>query len=223
MKLFVMSDIHGTLSKFESMIEKIDLKREDKLIILGDNIDRGEQSIEAVMKILELKEKGYQIITLMGNHEEMFLEVVEKYSSVSEALSSVDVNILIHNGTMKTLAQYYELPKKTQDIFLDEIKEYKDYHIEEDFLFVHAGVSPGIPLNEQKGEDLRWIREEFIYKESHGLPYTIVFGHTPTRYINKDNSNQVWREKDKIGIDCGAAYGGKLACINLSDNIVYYE
>jgi serine/threonine protein phosphatase 1 len=80
------------------------------------------------------------------------------------------------------------------------------HHLAPPFLFVHAGIRPGIPLADQDEEDLLWIREEF-FTRPHALPYTVVFGHTPTREARVDLPY-------RIGLDTGLVYGNKLSCLD---------
>jgi serine/threonine protein phosphatase 1 len=87
--------------------------------------------------------------------------------------------------------------------FLDRLQPYREMA---DYLFVHAGIRPGVPLQEQDESDLLWIREEF-YAHPDRYPKTIVFGHTPMR--------EVLMEEDRIGIDTACVYGNKLTCLIL--------
>jgi serine/threonine protein phosphatase 1 len=87
--------------------------------------------------------------------------------------------------------------------FLDRLRL---YHETDDYLFVHAGIRPGVPLQEQDESDLLWIREEF-YAHPGRYPKTVVFGHTPMR--------EVLMEDDRIGIDTACVYGNKLTCLSL--------
>ena len=73
-RIFVVSDIHGYYNLFEKLLEKIDLTKNDLLIILGDSCDRGENSIELYLKYIELREQGYQVKHIWGNHEDMLYE-----------------------------------------------------------------------------------------------------------------------------------------------------
>ena len=73
-RIFVVSDIHGYYNLFEKLLNKIDLTKNDLLIILGDSCDRGENSIELYLKYIELQEQGYQVKHIWGNHEEMLYE-----------------------------------------------------------------------------------------------------------------------------------------------------
>ena len=76
-RLLVISDIHGCLNEFNKLIDKVGLTKEDKLVILGDVIDRGSSNIETAFKIMELKRNECNIINIMGNHEEMFLHAIQ--------------------------------------------------------------------------------------------------------------------------------------------------
>lgn len=221
-RLLAISDIHGNLEKFEDLIDGIELSKEDRLVILGDNVDRGPQNVQTVFRIMELKEQGYDIVTLMGNHEDMLIHYIEKYDTVDELMYGMDGRTAAHNGTLDTFKEYMELSENDKKRFLNEIKSYEYYYKQWDYLFVHAGVMSGTPLEHQNIDDLMWIREGFTDRLSHGLPYVVIFGHTPTKYLNQDSKFKIWRGADKIGIDCGASFGGKLACLDVFDDIEYY-
>ena len=82
------------------------------------------------------------------------------------------------------------------------------YYLKGDYLFVHAGVMPNVPLEDQRYSDLMWIREEFLNCEEHGLPYFIVHGHTPVDTVDiKD---------DRMNIDTGSFFSGNLSAVLLS-------
>lgn len=223
MNMFVISDIHGELLKFEKMLELINFNKKDKLIILGDNIDRGPHGLQLVLRIKELKDKGFDIITLMGNHEQMFLDEVKYYnSSVESCLYELHNNRLnMSNDTYETLLQYFDLSHKERITVINEIRDYKYYYIQDSFLCVHAGIYPFVSIDKQEPEDLIWIRDIF-FNNLHGLPFTVIFGHTPTRILNNDNSDKIWYGEDKIGIDCGCVFGGKLGCLEVNSMKEYY-
>ncbi|MBU6283097.1 hypothetical protein KGQ64_12720, partial [bacterium] len=77
-------------------------------------------------------------------------------------------------------------------------------------LFVHAGIRPGVPLSEQVPDDLLWIREEFLL-EDPGVPWLVVFGHTPYR------GEPLFDVPRKVGLDTGCVYGGHLSCLDLTE------
>lgn len=221
-RLLAISDIHGCIKSFDNLINKVQLTKKDKLIVLGDNIDRGPNNLDVIMRIMKLKQEGYNIITLKGNHESMFLDLSLEYEDEEAVLASPLLDVIMHNGTYKTLMEYWALDSEDKVDILKEIMSYEDYYVEGDYLFVHAGVQPGIKLENQDIDDLFWIRDNFVNSASHGLPYTVIFGHTPTRNLNINRENKIWYDDDKIGIDCGAVHEGKLACLDLTNNLEYY-
>jgi len=81
------------------------------------------------------------------------------------------------------------------------------------YLFVHAGISPMLQLEEQQTEDMLWIRQEFIFNP-HRIDATVVFGHTPMRGVMIDLPY-------KLGIDTGLVYGGKLTCVEFTEGTLY--
>lgn len=107
------------------------------------------------------------------------------------------------NGAASTLRSYGGLLKIPDD-HLDFFHSTRYYYVIEDKFFVHAGVKPKIPLEKQKIEDLLWIREEFILSQDPLPGFKVIFGHTPFE--------EPLILKDKIGIDTGCVYSGKLSC-----------
>ena len=99
------------------------------------------------------------------------------------------------------------------DPHLDFVKRLATSYLRPPYLFVHAGVVPALELEEQRVEDMLWIRQEFIFSP-HKLGSTVVFGHTPMRAVMVDLPY-------KLGIDTGLVYGGKLTCIELTEGVLY--
>ncbi|MEN3042374.1 MAG: metallophosphoesterase family protein [Fervidobacterium sp.] len=196
--LWVIGDIHGCLKPLEKLILEISPTENDKLIFLGDYIDRGSDSKGVVDYLLELSKRA-NCVFLRGNHEQMLLDVIE---------NGDEPFLWFMNGAQATWRSYGNL----QNLSLNEehIQFYRNtkyYHLEDRYLFVHAGIRPKIPLEKQDPRDLIWIREEFITK-NHNIGYIVVFGHTPFQ--------DVFITDDKIGIDTGCVYGGKLTAYNLT-------
>lgn len=220
-RLFAISDIHGCLSEIKLMLKLIKLTKNDRLVILGDNIDRGPYSIEVVLEIKKLKDEGYDIITLKGNHEEMLIDSLKEFESMEDVNNSYLKSNLIHNGTYGTLEKYFSASPESKAAFLTEISNYKLTHIEDNYLFVHAGVCPNLSFEKQSEDCLLWIRDEFIHSR-HNLPYIVVFGHTPTRFLDYKGKDVIWINDDKIGIDCACVKKGVLGCIDLVNMQEYY-
>ena len=203
--LYAIGDIHGSLESLERLMDKIspDLER-DRLLFVGDYIDRGLQSRGVVDYIIRLKNLAPpgQIICLKGNHEAMFLNY----------LQGRDIELFLFNGGLATLRDYWganweELEELVLPLdhrrFFEELRLYYETP---DYLFVHGGVRPGVPLADQGEDDLLWIRGDFI-TSMQDFGKKVIFGHTPFR--------QPLLMPNKIGIDTGAAYGNKLTCLKL--------
>ena len=184
-RLIAIGDIHGEVEKLNSMIDRLDLQKQDKVIFLGDYIDRGLNSKAVIERILDLSKK-IECVFLKGNHEDMLLKTKITHSQD-------DIEHWLLSGGISTYDNYGDYPAifNTHGKFLDSLKL---YHIEQNYMFVHAGINPKKELSEQTKDDLLWIREEFL-DNSHNLPYKIIFGHTPFR--------EPLILDDKIGIDTG--------------------
>ncbi len=200
-RLFAIGDIHGCLDKLDNLLEQIPVNWErDKVIFLGDYIDRGPDPKGVVQRIMDLKAFWpNSIVPLKGNHEEMFLAYMQG-----------DHVPFISQGGDKTIESYTDeeghffCPPEHIDFLQDTAPFFTTEH----FIFVHAGLKPGIPLEEQNIEDLLWIRSEFI-NSSYDWGRRVIFGHTPF--------NSPLIQKNKVGIDTGAVYGGRLTCLVLPD------
>lgn len=203
-KIFAVGDIHGCLGKLENLMEMIRPDRgQDTLIFLGDYIDRGPDSRGVVDFILDLQ-KGYAgVVCLMGNHEEMFLDYIRDQSNR---------DIYFLNGGKATLKSYgrgADEPVREEDFPEAHLRFFRallPYYETGNYIFVHAGLRPGIPLEKQSREDLIWIRRDFIFGPGESEK-TVVFGHTPFRSPYADSR--------RIGIDTGAVFGGPLTCLEL--------
>ena len=203
-KIFVIGDIHGCISYLEDLMAMIEVDPgQDEIVFIGDYIDRGPDIKGVVEFILELKNK-FKIICLIGNHERMFLDYYE-YGHNAE--------LWFANGGTSTVNSYgiIKTPEgKKLDIPPEHLRFFRSllpYYETENYIFVHAGLKPDVPLSEQKMIDLVWIREDFIYSQ-HNFGKLVIFGHTP-------QPTEPYIDPYKIGIDTGAVYGGKLTCLEL--------
>ncbi len=205
-KIYAFGDIHGCLDKLERLMDEInpDLER-DTLVFLGDYIDRGPDSKGVVDYFLGLRETAGKVICLRGNHEQMFLDYLRNQGNR---------DLYFLNGGMNTLRSYglseidpigeADLPERHLRFF----KSLLPFHETEEYIFVHAGLRPGRPLEKQNREEMIWIRGDFIFGPCE-FGKTVVFGHTPF--------HQPFVEDCKIGIDTGAVFGGRLTCLELPE------
>ena len=223
-RIFVMSDIHGQYELFLKMLDKIGLKREDLLVIIGDICDRGKKSYEIYMKCIKMRKLGYNLKFILGNHEDMLLEDLENdYPIRYETEYSVFRNSKYFEN--KDMKDWHE------ENFLEEIewlvKWLKNCPLiisGNENIFVHAGLDLKKVLEKQEKETVLWTREEFWLMENVELEEykgkNIYFGHTPN--IN----GRISKKTDRIkGIDCGAFFTHFLGCIEVKsqEEIYVYE
>jgi serine/threonine protein phosphatase 1 len=190
---YVIGDIHGCLAPLDRLLAKIAPRPEDEVVFVGDYIDRGPQSRQVVDRLLGL---SYRCIFLMGNHERMLLDF----------LAGEEEELYLENGGRATLESYGGNPDGIPAAHLAFFHNLRPMYETPDYLIVHAGIRPLTPLAEQSIHDIIWIRHEF-FKFIGKYPKPVIFGHTPLR--------QVLMADDRIGIDTGCVYGGKLTCLKL--------
>lgn len=227
-RAFVIGDIHGCLANLETLLTYWNPDSE-KLFFLGDLINRGENSLGVVQLVMRLQ-KEYGAVTVGGNHESMFLQWLQAPSRHSSFFYLV--------GGKETLASFYSeelvdklLPPKIAEKLTEDFPEeiafmqgLPDYVEHGEYLFVHAGVKLDIEHWQDSGSEFfRSIREPF-HEGENNTGKTIVFGHTPTRRIRPDKSNDIWISpcKTKFGIDGGAVYGGMLHGLHIRENNEYH-
>ncbi len=211
-KIFAVGDIHGMAGNLEKLLSRIPVDFErDLLVFLGDYIDRGPYSREVIELLLDISRKTDNVVFLKGNHEQMLMDF----------LNGADPVIYFWNGGRSTIESYgfEELPGGRYNVFIPEghinfFSHLPVYLETENYIFVHAGLRPGVPLHNQTEEDLLWIRHEFIYS-NEDFGKKVIFGHTPfySPFV-MDN---------KIGIDTGAVYGRYLTCVQLPDEEFIFE
>lgn len=223
MNLFVVSDIHGHLTHFEEMLTH--WNREDILVVLGDLIDRGPQSLQVIEKVIELKQTyGDKVVFLKGNHEDMLLNFLnnptEKQAQyyVNGGLETMQ-NFLaqlpdsLANESFPVQAEAVKTHFKAQ---LEFIATAPTHQIIGNVLFTHAGFnSEFATLDDTTEREFIWIRKHFL--QANKTPYVNVFGHTPLTYIHE--SNDVWVSDDGryIAIDGGCYMSGQLNAVLLND------
>lgn len=207
-RTFAVGDIHGCLDKLISLMGIIDIDlKKDTLLFIGDYIDRGTQSKEVVDYLINLARRHSRVIFLKGNHESMlehYLNGTAKFDFlVNGGQATLDSYLKDHSNTEQSL-----IPTAHLDFF-DNLRL---YHETEQYIFVHAGLKPNVPLEEQSEWDMLWIRDEFIYSD-FDFGKRVIFGHTPFR--------EPLILGNKIGIDTGAVYGNMLSCVELPDVVFH--
>jgi serine/threonine protein phosphatase 1 len=216
-RIYAIGDVHGCLERLTALHEAIaaDLAERpvgDALLIhLGDYVDRGPDSAGVVALLAEGPAvAGSRAVNLMGNHELMMLNAVASQSAEA-------VELWLSNGGADTLHSW-GVPRAVKPALWSNyipashlvfLRDLALQHQEGPYLFVHAGVRPGVPAALQTRQDLLWMREPFLSWQGE-FGAVVVHGHTP-------KPEPVVRP-NRIGIDTGAVMGGVLTCAVLEDN-----
>lgn len=217
-RYYVIGDIHGRLDLFDALIAAIE--RDDRaaagarstVVLLGDLVDRGPDSAGVIARAREWQAQR-SVRILAGNHEEMFLA------------SFHDLRILrnfLRHGGRETVLSYGISRERYNEAELEELQEmmsaavpeadrtflgsFEDYLVAGDYLFVHAGIDPSLPLEEQDRHDFLWIRDRFLRHEEP-FSHVVVHGHTIF--------DEVEARPNRIGIDTGAFASGRLTALVL--------
>jgi serine/threonine protein phosphatase 1 len=216
-RAYVVGDVHGRLDLLDGLLERIHRELEERapdkamLVFLGDLIDRGPQSAQVVERLRTYRRPGLRTVFLLGNHEEVLLRVLAGETSL--------IRSWLRFGGEQTLRSYGLDPRRIALADNSAVAALRRAIPEEhagflrgfadtcrfgDYLFVHAGIRPGIELDRQTQSDLRWIREPFLRDESdHG--FIVVHGHTICREVEE--------RPNRIGIDTGAYATGILTAL----------
>ena len=206
-RTFVIGDIHGCSESLAGLLAKLDPDPgRDSLIFLGDYIDRGPDSKGVIDLILSLPGQFRQIITLKGNHEDVLLNF----------MSGRDREFFLAIGGRQALQSYgctepfdypciLNIPESHQQFFYNLLPYWED----EQYIYVHAGLRPGVHITQQTPEWLYWAAGERFVSQHYEFGKRIIFGHSVF--------TDPLIEPEKVGIDTGAVFGGKLTCLVLPD------
>ncbi|PZX19996.1 serine/threonine protein phosphatase 1 [Breznakibacter xylanolyticus] len=198
-RLFAIGDIHGCFDSFKELVENhIMLSKEDKIVLLGDYIDRGGRSKDVVDYIILLRKNGFDITPLIGNHEVLLLDAYNIESNYS---------IWIQNGGLDTLKSFgIESVKDVPSCYIDFFSTLPFYYLFENHLFVHAGFNDSI-LNPFKDSYSMVWKSKSVYCHPLLEGKTIIHGHRP---ISVDFCNKQFEDNiSVINIDTGCVYKGK--------------
>ncbi|MDG0808023.1 metallophosphoesterase [Cohnella rhizosphaerae] len=228
-RTLAISDIHGCAEQLKRLLDRcgFDANR-DQLVLLGDYVDRGPRSRQAVALVRRLV-KASGAIALQGNHDRRFVRVIQGKAHPEELRN------FFEKGGAEAIGSYLG-PNYKSKIVPERVAEYRarilsccaehirfldrlQYYYEDDgFIYVHAGLNPDIRnWRQQSVMDYLFIREAF-YKHPVTAGKTVIFGHT--KAIELHNKPDVWFGGDKIGIDGGCSYGYQLNALEIVDGAV---
>lgn len=230
MATYVMADIHGDFERYKEMLNIIDFNDNDRLIIAGDVIDRGDHGLEIIQDIIDRKNVEF----LMGNHELIMLDAIGVNENIPEGYDWAA--IWKHNGGKETAYRLAYMTFAEQDSIMEYLKkaEYDKFVTVggKRFYIVHGGPVGSDNRNEFKDfeHNVTWNRPvEWGYIPMKDVDH-VIFGHTPTSYYHgcKGEYYTIYKSKinsQLIGIDCGCKPGnivGRLACLRLDDMEEFY-
>lgn len=204
--VYAVGDIHGRIDLLQKLLVRIwsDASVESNtLVFVGDYVDRGPASKEVVECLVNLRRPGWDVVKLRGNHEQFLLEYLSNPDAYqawrsfggAETLLSYGVRPPIFSDSKELLRAHAEFTANLPRSHLAFLTALSYAHTIGDYLFVHAGVRPGIALERQSPEDMLWIREDFLLSDER-LEKVIVHGHSP--------SERPVLRANRIGIDTGA-------------------
>ena len=218
-RIYAIGDIHGCLAdlvEVQSWIANDLATRphpDPVTVYVGDFMDRGPDSRGVIQNLMAEKASPQDTRFLLGNHDTMLTDFLDDpFGLATPVLHWLDPRL----GGAETLRSYgfdpdaEDIHAQVKHMFptdhLDFLTSLDLYHQIGGYVFVHAGIRPGVSMEKQEKQDLIWIREPFLSSTAdHG--FTVVHGHTPVR--------QVENHGNRIDIDTGAVFGRELSCLVL--------
>lgn len=227
-RAYAIGDVHGRYDLLQGLLKQIQddhaarpAGAKPMLIFLGDLIDRGPDSRAVVDHVSRGALPDFKSVALAGNHEEVLLRVLDgeegllaewlQFGGVECLASySVDADQLMGSSEERAVARIRSAIPPEHRRFLHDMADSFQFG---DYLFVHAGIRPGIPLQRQSPVDLRWIREPFLSdRRNHGS--MIVHGHTITEQVDE--------RPNRIGIDTGSYRFGVITALGIEGEQRWY-
>lgn len=222
-RTLVIGDVHGKLSLLNRLLEETGYQAgTDRLVFIGDLVDRGEDSRGVVARALELKLQAPELVTVIrGNHEEMMIDALTTAGDEAEKSE-----LWYFNGGIETLQSYMEgegqlnLPQA----HLDFLGSLPMWHEDEHAIYVHAAMIEADdgsfihPQQQPSNVELLWSRNRRFFAEYKGK--LVVFGHTIAGMIFGE-PEKVWMREHLIGVDTGAYLTGVLSAVELPSRRVF--
>lgn len=220
MRLYAIGDVHGCANLLRDLHHRIaaDLEARPvadwRIIHLGDYVDRGPDSRGTIDFLIEQTARDPCILCLRGNHEIMFCEGLAGGGRMRElwlqnggveALQSYGIDLSEFQQSFGAEASALEILPEAHRIFLDSLAEELRFG---DYFFVHAGIDPELKLSEQPSQAKLWIRDPFLESDKE-FEAVVIHGHTPVVDVEV--------RANRIGIDTGAVFGGRLSCLVLEN------
>lgn len=225
--IYAVGDIHGYLDQLDRAIDLIerDGGKDARIVFLGDLVDRGPDSRKVIDRLMAGIEAGRDWTVMRGNHDEVFKNFLESgiadHPRIRPGIDWFHERV----GGLATLASYgvEDLDRPLEELWKEAQERVPQRHLDflksrpfskeiGQFLFVHAGIRPGVKLDRQDPQDMIWIRNEFLdFEEPH--PWLVVHGHTH-RPTAEHHGN-------RVNLDSGAGYGQPITAAVFEDGRVW--
>jgi serine/threonine protein phosphatase 1 len=223
MVIYAIGDVHGCLDQLLALEETIvadgrSLPGRKLIIMLGDYVDRGPASAQVIDHLIASPPAGFERICLTGNHDMLMLDYLEGRAGLGEWLQMGGGPTLRSYGIdRERLAQIYGSARQIDEMIRRAIPNAHAAFLRslpilvdaKRFVFVHAGIRPELPLDQQSDDDLVLIRSDF-YERAHLLKRYVVHGHTPV--------SEAKLEGRRINVDTGACFSGRLTAVRIWGN-----
>jgi serine/threonine protein phosphatase 1 len=216
-RIYAIGDVHGRADLLKALLLQIDVDAilypscRPVVVLLGDYIDRGPASKE-VVELLSGQGHTKEMVFLKGNHDTFVQRFLNDPAVLDEWRLCGGLETLVSYGLTPSISPDFheqkrlarELAASIPNRHLEFLKSLSPSYVCGDFLFVHAGIRPGVAIRKQTENDLLWIREEFLSCQDRFEKF-VVHGHTPVRTIDI--------RPNRINIDTGAFATGRLTCV----------
>ena len=226
-KRYVVGDVHGCVKTFRKMIiDKLKLAKDDLLFLLGDYVDRGPDSKGVLDFIMQMKNEGYNVKALMGNHEYMLLKSLHDEDEFRNWIKNGSAQTLMSFGVPEEQTSETDSVWQIPDEYIDFLCSLSFFEETEDFYFVHAGLAKGIRDPKDDLDTLFWSRKE-MYNREILKSRILIHGHTPVKVFSIQD--RVFDGDVKIlNLDGGCVYPhiegfGHLAAMNLDTFELFFQ
>jgi calcineurin-like phosphoesterase family protein len=221
--IYAVGDVHGCLDQLLALEEAIvadahSLPGRKLIIMLGDYVDRGPASAQVIDHLIAPPPAGFERICLAGNHDILMLDYLEGRASLGEWLQlGAGPTLRSYGIDRERLARIYGSARQVDEMIRSAIPGTHGAFLRslpilvdaKRFIFVHAGIRPERPLDQQSDHDLVLIRSDF-YESAHLLKRYVVHGHTPVSEAKLENK--------RINLDTGACFSGRLTAVRIWRN-----
>lgn len=229
--IYVIGDIHGCKEKYDEMLEKISAGEHDAVFVLGDVLDVGDEGIEILMDMM-YRANIYPVLGEREYYAKKLLPVIAEAGSIEKAKEAADEETRELLGkwlgmkSEKTIEDFLKLNDEEKESVLDFLDEFAAFEEIEckgkKFVLCHAGIANFEDRDLYEHEDEDFVFAKTDYNSIYFPDAYLVTGHTPTVAIGKEFAGKVYAKKRHLALDCGAAFGGRLAAVCLDTLKVFY-